>query len=312
MWVAVEKFRRSPGGRAIAYLLAVAILTVLGVRLWHLWGSADLDLQDVQPGVAAAAVIVSTIAVVSYGVVWLVVIRRLGLVARPGRLALFLKSQLGKYIPGTVWQYAGRVGLGQAEEIPANVGLASIAVEVVASFAAAGFVGLLVLPPWIAGMAWAAALAVLAATFAARSMWAASNMTDLLPRARGWLATVAIALIPKVVPLYVAVWLVYGAAFWLTARSLFSVPASSFSLYVGVFALAWAVGFVAVFAPGGVGVREALIVGLLANHLGEARAIVVAGASRLVLTGIDLVLGVLAILFTSSRFSRPQTAEAGR
>ena len=103
-------------------------------------------------------------------------------------------------------------------------------------------------------------------------------------------------------PLYAVVWLAYGIAFWLTARALFDVSTSDLPLYVGVFALAWAVGFVAVFAPGGVGVREAMIVALLAGHLGEARAIVVAGASRVVLTAIDLILGAVSIAAAGGGF----------
>jgi uncharacterized membrane protein YbhN (UPF0104 family) len=242
----------------------LALLALLAARLWHLWSSTDLSLRDVQPTAAVAAVVVSAVAVASYGCVWLLVLSRLGVVVHPTYVALFLKSQLGKYIPGSIWQFAGRVVLGRAEGIPTNLGLAAIVIEVAASLLAAVIAGSLVL-----SLGWA-------------------------------------------MPLYGVVWTIYGAAFWLTARALFIVPAGDVPLYIGVFALSWAVGFVAIFAPGGVGVREAVIAGLLAGHLGEAKAIVLAGASRIVLTAIDLALGAFAVGVTGRRASSSPRLEVRR
>jgi uncharacterized membrane protein YbhN (UPF0104 family) len=91
------------------------------------------------------------------------------------------------------------------------------------------------------------------------------------------------------------VWLIYGTAFWLTARALFSAPGGQFAVYVGVFAVAWVAGFVAVFAPGGIGVREAVIAALLAGRLGEVHAIALAATSRLVLAAVDLAGGAAAL-----------------
>jgi uncharacterized membrane protein YbhN (UPF0104 family) len=89
--------------------------------------------------------------------------------------------------------------------------------------------------------------------------------------------------------LYGAVWLLVGASFWLTARAFVAVPANDVPRYFGAFATAWLVGLVAIYAPGGVGVREAVLVGLLRGKIGSADALVVAAASRGVLTSVDLV-----------------------
>jgi glycosyltransferase 2 family protein len=310
VWTALAWFRRTRRGRAVSQILALALLAFLAVRLWRLWSSTDLSLRDVRPGVAVAAVVVSTIAVVSYGCVWPVVLDRLGIEAQARQLMLFLKSQLGKYLPGSVWQFAGRIGLGRGEGIPANIGLASIAVEVAASLFAAVVVGGLVLSLW-AGLVVAAAAAVATAATIRRHGWI-SRLAGSVPRLDARLVARAARVIPLATPLYGVVWVVYGTAFWLTARALFVVPASDVPLYIGVFALSWAVGFVAIFAPGGVGVREAVIVGLLVGHLGEAKAIVLAGASRIVLTTIDLALGAVAIVATGRHAPHIRELEARR
>jgi uncharacterized membrane protein YbhN (UPF0104 family) len=54
-------------------------------------------------------------------------------------------------------------------------------------------------------------------------------------------------------------------------------------------------GFVVVFAPGGLGIREAVIVALLRGRLGESEAIVLAAASRIAFTLVDLVGGGVAL-----------------
>jgi uncharacterized membrane protein YbhN (UPF0104 family) len=91
--------------------------------------------------------------------------------------------------------------------------------------------------------------------------------------------------------LYVPVWLLLGLCFWLTARSLFDLSFEQSSFYTGAFTVAWLVGLVAVFAPGGLGVREAVLVALLRSRTGTADAVLLAAASRALLTVVDLLAG---------------------
>jgi uncharacterized membrane protein YbhN (UPF0104 family) len=63
---------------------------------------------------------------------------------------------------------------------------------------------------------------------------------------------------------------------------------------MGAFAVAWLAGLLAVYAPGGLGVREAVLVALLSSRIGAADALVVAAASRLILIFVDVVLAGIA------------------
>lgn len=293
-------------------MLAAGFIAFLAVRLWQLWRRDPVDLSHLDVGVALLAVVVSVLAVASYGVVWLYVLRRLRVPATARWITLFFKSQLGKYIPGSVWQYAGRVGLGRRYGLPIQTGVAAIGVEVVASSVAAGLAGLLVLSGRAAIALISAVIVVVAsAAFFGRRMRARLWNVGALVRARvgvdAPLAASALRATPFATGFYLLVWLSYGLAFWLTARALFAVPTRDLPVYVGTFALAWLAGFVALFAPGGVGVREAVIVGLLTARLGEANAIVLAATSRLVLTGVDAVAG--AFSFALPRAARPKELE---
>jgi glycosyltransferase 2 family protein len=285
--------------RAASRLLAAGLVAYLVVRLWQLWDRHPIDFHTANAGLFALSVVTAAAAMTAFGLVWTVILRRLGVNARPSWVGIWFKSQLGKYLPGSVWQYAGRVTLGRSRGIPVQTGLASIAVEVVASLIAAALVAALALPPAYSLAAWGAFAALCGlASLGRRRLVAAAERLAAPALARVDRSTVAAGLrsVPVAVGLYLGVWALYGTAFWLTAHSLFGVPASDLLHYAGVFAVAWTVGYVVVFAPGGIGVREAVLVGLLSGRLGEAHAIALAAASRLMLSAIDLGGGAAALV----------------
>ena len=284
--------------RTASRLLAAGLVAYLAVRLWQLWDRHPIDFHTADAGGFALCVVTAAAAVTGFGLVWPVILRRLGVNARPGWVGLWFKSQLGKYLPGSVWQYAGRVTLGRSRGVPVQTGLASIAVEVVASLIAAAVVAALVLPLGFAFLAWGALAVLCGIAYLLRGGIAAAAERLAAPAfARVDRTTVAASLrsVPVAAGLYIVAWALYGTAFWLTAHSLFAVPAADFLHYIGAFAIAWVAGFVVVFAPGGIGVREAVLVALLSGRLGEAHAIALAAASRLVLSAIDLGGGAAAL-----------------
>jgi hypothetical protein len=286
----VERTRAAierPAVRLLGRLLALALLVLLALRLWQLWRREPVYFGAIDGGMFAAAVVASVAAVSAYGLVWIFLLRRLGTQAPLSWMTLFFKSQLAKYLPGSVWQYAGRVGLAHGRGVPVQRAVVSVAAEIgysalsaaaaasliLGSLAAAGvFVGLAVLLP-----------------LGVRLVRPGSDKEgDYLDRRS---VSAALRAAPAAVGLYLIVWGLYGLAFWTTGRALFAIPLSDLPQYIGVFALAWLAGLVAFFAPGGIGVREAVIAALLAGRLGQADAIVLAATSRIILSAVDLVAG---------------------
>jgi uncharacterized membrane protein YbhN (UPF0104 family) len=287
--------REKPVARLLGRLLAVTLVVLLALRLWQLWRREPVDFGQLDVGIFVAAVVASVAAVSAYGLVWLYLLRRLGTPAPLSWITLFFKSQLAKYLPGSVWQYAGRVGLARSRGVPIQPALLSVVAEIGYSAIAAAATASLIL-------GWAAAAGVLlglagllALARAFRGHVAALVVPAPADREggrldrRSVLATLSAA--PATVVLYLVVWGLYGLAFWATGRALFAIPASELPRYIGMFALAWLAGLVAFFAPGGIGVREAVIAALLAAPLGQANALVLAATSRIVLSTIDLVAG---------------------
>jgi hypothetical protein len=92
-------------------------------------------------------------------------------------------------------------------------------------------------------------------------------------------------------------WIGYGVAFWALARGTLGPATLGIGSATGVFTAGYLIGLLALFAPGGVGVREAVLVALLTPALGSGGAIVLSVASRMLLTVTEGIaaLGGLAL-----------------
>ena len=81
-----------------------------------------------------------------------------------------------------------------------------------------------------------------------------------------------------------ASWATFGVAFWLLIRGLISTASVSLPAAMGMFALGYVMGIVAVFAPGGMVVRDLALVGFLTPFVGSGGALAISLASRVQLT----------------------------
>jgi uncharacterized membrane protein YbhN (UPF0104 family) len=100
-------------------------------------------------------------------------------------------------------------------------------------------------------------------------------------------------------------WVLYGVAFRLLALGLLGTPAGSsgsWGFYIAAFTGSYVAGVIAVFAPAGLLVREAALIGLLSPLLGSGDAVILAAASRIWLTALE----VLAALFVLALPTLPE------
>jgi uncharacterized membrane protein YbhN (UPF0104 family) len=82
----------------------------------------------------------------------------------------------------------------------------------------------------------------------------------------------------------VVAWIGYGTSLWLMAHGLLDVPELSLRVAIGAFAASYVAGLLALFAPGGIGVRELVFLLMLDGVVGPGVAAALAVASRLLLT----------------------------
>lgn len=257
--------------RFAAHVLLLAGIVFVLVRLRSILHGSSIQFAHVAWAWLAGAVLLGVTAVIGSSLIWLVVLRRLGLSVRWPSAAIYLQAQLGKYVPGAVWQYASRGTMARAQGLPLRVVARSLPIELGATLCAGAAFALLVVG-WWGTIAVAAVIATAAA------------LGGYLSEAR-----IGLRVTTRTIPLYAATWPVIGASFWMTARAFLQVTPSDLAVYTGAFAAAWIVGLIAIYAPGGIGVREAMLVAILGTRIGSADALVVAAASRAVFTLADVI-----------------------
>jgi uncharacterized membrane protein YbhN (UPF0104 family) len=104
-------------------------------------------------------------------------------------------------------------------------------------------------------------------------------------------------------------WAALGAQAWVLLRALGGSDAT-FGLATGAFALAWLVGFLAVFAPAGAVVREGALYVLLGTVVTQPQALAFALLSRFAMTLADAIGLGLGALARRSRRAEPDRTTA--
>ncbi len=281
------------GQLALTVLVTWFILDRTGLSL-HQLAKQDLSswVPDVRMLVAASLVLV-----LGYGfsaALWGRLVMDLGgpRLSVPDSIRLFMIANLGRYVPGKVWQIAGLAVLARRKGVPAVTATGAAVLGQGLALVAATGVGLVAVfagPPAWRRWGWVAAavigLAVVLTAIPSVFRWGAGLWFRIArqeaPSGLGsvhglqWLA------------LYGINWVVYAAAFWMMAASF--GHAAHPALVGSAFAAAYVVGYVAIFAPAGAGVREVTLVAFLTPTMGAVAAGTVAVIARIWMTIIELV-----------------------
>ena len=236
---------------------------------------------------------------------------------------IWFVSNLGKYVPGKVWQIAAMGAMAQKNGVSAAAAIGSSLVvnlvNIIAGFAvialtAAGKVGAAVGAQSSLARGDTAELAVIAiAVLGGAALLLAPVAVPRLATLAGRVSgrTVASPRVPSraiwvAAASTTASWLLYGLAFSLFAHGVSPRATGNASSYIAVYTGSYLAGYLALFAPGGVGVREAVLVLAMPrfNLASAADAAVIAITSRLWLTVLEIVPGLLLL-----RRRRPATAQ---
>ena len=226
-------------------------------------------------------------------------------------------SNLGRYVPGKVWQIGAMGALAQQAGVSsvAAVGSSLVVnlVNILAGFLVVALAGSrnLVASP----VAFVAALIVFCVAVIA-SPWLLPPLARLAQRVTG--RNVPVPAIPPLAIIFAVAgcavaWNLYGIAFRDLDVALFGAAAGKTSAYTAVFILSYLAGYIALFAPGGIGVREGVLLSLLAaagletGAKGSALVIV----SRLWLTVIEAAPGLILLAVRRPKSFNPTTEKNG-
>jgi hypothetical protein len=264
--------------RAVFYPCALALVAFMGWR-----AAREVDLAHVHYLPLVCGYLVALVWWVALAAGWA------GLLddGRPWRaMSAWCRTQVARYLPGGIWAVAARATTvkGRVRDKLTAVTVENVVVLLV-SLAVGGM--------WASVHDWRwLPLTALVAAPLWGSRWLArrSRITR-----RG---------VRRAAGTYTVAYLAYGVMGVLVQVAVSGVRSPTYPLYVaGVSCVAWAVGLVVVFAPGGVGVREVVYVGLLSGLYPRAELEAGAVTSRLVTVAAEFT--VLAFVSVSRRVREP-------
>ncbi|NUR28540.1 MAG: UPF0104 family protein [Catenulispora sp.] len=285
-----------PTPRARLLRLAFLALTLAAgaYAVARQWTRVRAGFEDLGPLPLIAALLPALGSVTAMMLAWRGLLASLGSpLAVRAAARVFFTSQLGKYLPGSVWPVVAQMQLGRAHRIPRTRSAAAAALAMLVSLATALVLAAATLPAaggaHAAGYRWAFAVVPLllaglhprVANPALRAVFRLTRRPEIEPLTGATIARTALRSL--------AGWLLAGAHIWILAIALGAPPLRTLLLAIGGYAFAWSVGFLIVFAPAGAGVRELILVAALQPVLDPGEATVVALASRLVTIVADLV-----------------------
>jgi uncharacterized membrane protein YbhN (UPF0104 family) len=292
-------------------LLGAAQLIVLVVFFasvaWALRGSFHGAVHDVK-NANVALFALGCAALAAYYLVfvvgWLRILAEWGVqLSYPAGLRAEMLSMLAKYIPGAIWAPAARVvAARRAGVTDAALVTSSMLLEAGLS-AVAGVIVFVVSLPFVDEVdaplgplvAFGGVLAVLVQPRVFRPLagWVLRRVgyKKPLPDMRG-------RVISSLLVFYAGTWVLGGVALWLLLRSVGARPDVASIVYLGgVAAVGAIVAVVFVFAPSGIGVREASMYGLLLAVATPGQALGAVALNRVALTLVEVLVLVLGGVF---------------
>ena len=294
------------------YVFIAAVFIWIGKRIITDFHTMQWDSTHIRPLYLLAACIVLLVAYLIRSVIWVFLFRASGnRIAVLSGMKLFLLTQAGRYIPGKVWQFVGAGFLAQTYNVPAVSCVSTTFLAVLLNQGVGILVSFVFFSQFFGQYAYiliaAVSITVLCIAFMSspyfqRMLNAAGR---LFKRKAPEVSVPRFHILYVYACLYAVIWGLFGAGFMLLARGI--IPGSdqiSFLQATGALTAACVIGFLSLFAPSGLGVREAILTLLLAPVIGEASAGMLAIAARVWMTLVEIIVigwSALPVLFRNRK-----------
>ena len=314
---------RAASSQRYKRLIQVGVLALvalfLGTAIWKSWSDLGHYSWHVNWGLLIVGFALLVGQELTYAFIWRAILARLGShLDIVSSQRIYLGAEFVRYIPGNVWHVITRVLWAEQKGVPKPIGFASMVIELATRITSAALVFALSLFFWqdtsglLAGVPQAAFITVGAIAVPLLLLGLYPPMLQGILNAglrRVKRQPIQLALRYRDVLLIAlcwgASWLVAGAGFYFVVLALVPtpLPATALLLCIGIYALAWDIGFLSFVTPSGLGIREAATVILMTQaHLvpsgpaGVGVATVVAIIARLLATGSEMTCITVAHL----------------
>lgn len=249
-----------------------------------------------------ASLLLGTVGTLAIGQVWICLLRGLGAtVGTAAGTEVFFVSQLGKYLPGSVWPVLAQMEFGRRSGTGPRVMLAANIMMMVAVVSSGLIVAAGILPFAGSdglGTYWPVFLVLIPLVLCLHPRFVPMVLDRLfvLARRQPLNLRVSTRLMLQAYLWAFVVWLLLGGHVAVMTVQFGGAVSGAVLVSIGAMSLAFAAGIVFIPAPAGAGIRDAVIVTFLGPQVGAANALAIALASRVVLVIADVVLAGLGLI----------------
>lgn len=238
----------------------------------------------------------------SIALIWRFILRKVGWkLSVKKSLRIWFLSNLGRYIPGKIWQVMGILYLCEREKIPKLASGTSMVLTQALSIVAALLIilpyGMLLGDRRFPGL-WLLLFLLIPAVLVVSHPAILGKLLNILSRRlrRGEIRVdIRFPDMLVFLSLFLLGWLAYGLAFFLLVDSIYDIPIVIAPAMVGAFASAYTIGFVSLITPGGLGVREVVLASLLSLYIPLAMATMISLMARIWFTIAEIICCGIAL-----------------
>ncbi len=306
--------------KAAIRLLKIALLAVV---LWYVGGALYTGIRQIKwhtveirwiwiglsvPLLASARLVLALAQREIY--------RRAGYQLTVGEsIGLITVPQLGKYLPGKVMTVAGHMGIARSFGVPPAVSGSAVILQQALTLATTTTLGLMLLLTRSGQHSQAdfvrltlGGVVLLLLLLALLHPKVYLRLVNLFLRVLKRRPVEMQISLPLMIRLFATAFL-YSAlgigGFAVMAAGVIDVPFSSVLMLAGAYCLASVGGFLALFAPAGIGVREGIMLTVIGGFLSPAQAALIVVAARLWAMAMDVLMaGVAVPILHRSRMRR--------
>lgn len=264
-------------------LVAAIVLFFFGYAIYSMGPDLRNYKWELEPGYLAVAFALIMVRgpLGAYG--WREIVRQLGYVLSWWRsVRLVYYSSLAGFVPGGMWHAVSRVYLAEKEGVPRVITGVSVIMEAALNAVGAATVAPLSLIAWRDFPGWTLLIPL-------AGLVGFMLQPHLFFRVLNWALLkakrqpVEVQITPldmlRLVWPYSLNWLLFGVMSYELVAALYpQFPIEQAPALAGVFTMAWLIGYLAVFVPQGLVVREAIMIGYLTGVVGMPAPVAAAAA----------------------------------
>ena len=251
----------------LKFAIPIALFGFLILNISADWQSVAHNLVNSNIGFLIIAFLTILLIYPEGALSWYIVLYKMGFkVGLLKAVRVWIISNTGRYIPGKIWQYIGRVELSKRElGIGRKEAVFSLLLEIFLVITAAGLVSVLALPViGVQNFNKGFIIFLLPAALILLHPKPANFILHLIAKFSKNRINISYPLSfsqsLSIFPLYILNFLINGLALYFLIISLYGdhidTNFNSIFTFSGFYAFSWAVGFLSFFAPGGLGVTE--------------------------------------------------------